>query len=243
MSNSGHNGEQLSVGEAADIDTLVLGTSPSYSHAVLDAVLAQALGLAMYNAVTAQQNASAARSATVLMACSAMLSLPISSIAGPAAQADLEAAPTDKMPKREATTSDPPPESPAAAGASAQGNSSAAKGGDQTTVDARIIDAINQTQEAVLAPQVVLTSGAGKAYQLVAQSAAIAIQDATDALRATSIIAATAASVTMTKFLTSGDPKYLLGLTAARDMMATATEDFGKVSATAANMLKEFPAG
>jgi hypothetical protein len=242
MSNSGHNGEQLSVGEAADIDTLVLGTSPSYSHAVLDAVLAQALGLAMYNAVTAQQNASAARSATVLMACSAMLSLPISSIAEPAAQADLGAAPADKMPNREATTSDPPAPPPAAA-ASAQGNSSAAKGGDQTTVDARIIDAINRTQEAVLAPQIVLTSGAGKAYQLVAQSAAIAIQDATDALRATSIIAATAASVTMTKFLTSGDPKYLLGLTAARDMMATATNDFAKVGATAASMVKEFPSG
>ena len=243
MTNSGHNGEQLSLGEAADIDTLVLGTSPSYSHAVLDAVLAQALGLAMYNAVTAQQNASAARSATVLMACSAMLSLPISSVAEPGAQADVEAAPADKMPNRDATTSDPQPAPLVAAAASTQGNSSAAKGGDQTTVDARIIDAINQTQEAVLAPQVVLTSGAGKAYQLVAQSAAIAIQDATDALRATSIIAATAASVTMTKFLISGDPKYLLGLTAARDMMATATEDFGKVSATAASMLKEFPAG
>jgi Killing trait len=242
MSNSGHNGEQLSLGEAADIDTLVLGTSPSYSHAVLDAVLAQALGLAMYNAVTAQQNASAARSATVLMACSAMLSLPISSVE-PGAQADVGATPADKMPNREAATSDPAPAPPPSAAASAQGNSSAAKGGDQTTVDARIIDAINQTQAAVLAPQVVLTSGAGKAYQLFAQSAAIAIQDATDALRATSVIAATAASVTMTKFLTSGDPKYLLGLTAARDMMATATEDFAKVSATAANTVKEFPAG
>jgi hypothetical protein len=243
MSNSGHNGEQLSVGEAADIDTLVLGTSPSYSQAVLDAVLAQALGMAMYNAVTAQQNASAARSATVLMACSAMLSLPISSIAEPGPATDPEATPADKMPRRDAAASDLPPAPRPAAAAASQGNSAAAKGGDQTTVDARIIDAINQTQAAVLAPQVVLTSGAGKAYQLVAQSAAIAIQDATDALRATSIIAATAASVTMTKFLTSGDPKYLLGLTAARDMMATATDDFAKVSAAAANMAKEFPAG
>jgi hypothetical protein len=248
MSNSGHNGGQLSTGEAADIDTLVLGTSPSYSHAVLDAVLAQTLGMAMYNAVTAQQNASAARSAAVLMACSAMLSLPISSAAGSATPADPQAAPADKMPRRDATTSDPPsatsnlPPAPPPA-AAAQGNSSAAVGGDQTTVDARIIDAINQTQAAVLTPQVVLTSGAGKAYQLVAQSAAIAIQDATDALRATSVIAATAASVTMTKFLTSGDPKYLLGLTAARDMMATATDDFTKVGAAAANIVKGFPSG
>src|ERR1700722_8153173 len=96
MTNSGDNAEQLSVGEAADIDTLGVGTSPSYSQAVLDAVLAQALGMAMYNAVTAQQNASAARSAAVLMACSAMLSLPVSNITEPAAQADVGAAPADK---------------------------------------------------------------------------------------------------------------------------------------------------
>jgi len=242
MSNSGHNGEQLSVGEAADIDTLVLGTSPSYSQAVLDAVLAQALGLAMYNAVTAQQNASAARSATVLMACSAMLSLPISNVAGPAA-GDPQAAPAEMMSKREAASPDLPPASPPVAAASSNGHSSAARGSDPTTVDARIVDAINQAQQAVLAPQVILASGAGKAYQLVAQSAAIAIQDATDALRATSIIAATAAAVTMTKFLTCGDPNYLLGLTAARDMMATATEVFAKVGAAAADVVKEFPAG
>jgi Killing trait len=240
MSDSGHNGDQLSLGEAADIDTLVVGTSPSYSQAVLDAVLAQALGLAMYNAVTAQQNASAARSATVLMACSAMLSLPISSVAGPAAT-DPQAAPVDEMPRRDGAKPDLPPAPQPAAAASSQGNSSAVQGSDQTTVDTRIVDAIRQTQEAVLAPRVVFTSGAGKAYQLVAQSAAIAIQDATDALRATSIVAATAAAVTMTKFLTSGDPKYLLGLTAARDMMATATDDFAKVGAAAANMVKEFP--
>jgi hypothetical protein len=245
MSDPGHNGEQLSLGEAADIDTLVIGTSPSYSQAVLDAVLAQSLGLAMYNAVTAQQNASAARSATFLMACSAMLSLPISSVAGPgvAPATDLEAAPADKMPRRDTTGPGVAPAPQHAAAASTQGNSSAMQGGDQTKVDAQIVDAIDQTQKAVLAPQVVLTSGAGKAYQLVAQSAAIAVQDATDALRATSIVAATAAAVTMTKFLTSGDPKYLLGLTAARDMMATATDDFTKVGAAAANIVKGFPAG
>jgi Killing trait len=245
MGNSGHNGEQLSLGEAAEIDTLVVGTSPSYSHAVLDAVLAQALGLAMYNAVTAQQNASAARSATVLMACSALLSLPISNVAelGGVPATDPKAAPADKMPKRDAARPDLPPAPHPAAAASSQRGSSAEHDSDQTKVDGRIADAIDQMQQAVLAPQVVLTNGAGKAYQVVAQAAAIAMQDATDALRATSIIAATAASVTMTKFLTNGYPKYLLGLTAARDMMATATDDFAKVGAAAADIVKGFPAG
>ncbi|MES2195392.1 MAG: hypothetical protein V4517_13310 [Pseudomonadota bacterium] len=110
-------------------------------------------------------------------------------------------------------------------------------------VDPQVLDAINQIQRAVLQPEVVHASGAGKAYQLVAQSAAIAVQDATDALRGVSIIAATAAGVAMTRFLASGDPKYLLGLTAARDMMTTATDDFAKVAAAAANAVAEFPTG
>jgi hypothetical protein len=39
----------------------------------------------------------------------------------------------------------------------------------QRTVNAQIIDVINQVQRALMDPQVVRTSGAGKAYQSVAQ--------------------------------------------------------------------------
>jgi hypothetical protein len=122
-------------------------------------------------------------------------------------------------------------------------DASAAPGADRRVVDPLIIDAINQMQQAVLQPEAVRTSGAGKASLSVAQSAAIAMQDATDALRGTSIIAATAASVAMTRFLSSGDPKYLLGVTAAHDMMTTATDDFAKIAAAAANVVTEFPIG
>jgi hypothetical protein len=173
MSNPGNSAEPLSLGEAANVDTLVIGTSPSESFALLDAVMTEALGLAMYNAVTAQQNASTARNATVLMACAAMLSLPIADIAGSSAQAsaraaaDQQAGSAKKTPAPVAT----PPEQRAAAAsagaAAAKGNSSTAPGAGRT-VDPQIIDAINQIQTAVLSPQVVLTSGAGKAYQLVA---------------------------------------------------------------------------
>jgi hypothetical protein len=224
MSNPGNSADQPFLSEAADVDTLVIGTAPSHSYVLLDAVMTQALGLAMFNAVTAQQNASAARNATVLTACMAMLSVPIADVAQSAAQASARAAASaDKTAAPVAAKPAEPAAGQSAGAASAQGDSSATPDSDGNTIDPRVID--------------------GKAYQLVAQSAAIAVQDATDALRGVSIIAATAASVAMTKFLTNGDPKYLLGLTAARDMMATATDDFAKVSVAAASAVREFPTG
>lgn len=238
MSQTGQNGEQ-SVAQAADIDTLLLGTSPSYSQAVLDAVLAQAIGMAMFNAASAQQEASLARRATVLMACTTLLSLGVSGVPGSAAQSALEAATSEKPSKGAATTSDPPPP-PLAAIASPPANASAEEG-EQSNVNARIVAAIEQTQQAVLSAQVVRTSGAGKAYQLAAQSAAIAIQDATEALRSMSTITTTAASVAMANFLATGDEKYLRGISAARDMMATATDDFAAVAAFAIKVMTDFP--
>ena len=110
-------------------------------------------------------------------------------------------------------------------------------------MDAVIVDAINQIQLAVMSPQSVRASGAGKAYQLVAHSAALAVQDAADALSGMSTIAATASGVALTRFLTTGDPKYLAGVAAALDMVKLATDDFARVSAAASAAVSGFPPG
>jgi hypothetical protein len=110
-------------------------------------------------------------------------------------------------------------------------------------VDAQIVDVINQVQKATMAPQVVLTSGAGKAYQSVAQSAAIAIQDAADALRNVSTIATTASGVAMAQLLATGEPKYAQALSQAQNMMKSATEDFAQIGVAASTILKNFPSG
>jgi hypothetical protein len=112
-----------------------------------------------------------------------------------------------------------------------------------THVDPQIIDLINQVQTATMSQQVVLTSGAGKAYQSVAQSAAIAIQDAADALRNVSTIATTAAGVAMAQLLATGEQKYVTALNEAQTMMEKATTDFGKVGDTATKILTNFPSG
>jgi hypothetical protein len=114
---------------------------------------------------------------------------------------------------------------------------------DSNTVDGQIVDVLGKVQLATMSPQVVLTSGAGKAYQSVAQSAAIAVQDAADALRNMSTIATTASGVAIAQLLATGDPKYATALTEVQTMMKAATDDFAKVGDAATTVLKNFPAG
>jgi hypothetical protein len=114
---------------------------------------------------------------------------------------------------------------------------------DPTHVNPQVIDMINQVQLATMSPQVVLTSGAGKAYQSVAQSTAIALQDAADSLRNMSTIATTAAGVAMAQFLATGEPQYAAALTMAQGLMQSATQDFSAIGTAAATVLKGFPAG
>lgn len=114
---------------------------------------------------------------------------------------------------------------------------------DPTAVNPQVIDVINQVQLATMSPQVVLTSGAGKAYQSVAQSTAIAVQDAADALRNISTIATTASGVAMAQYLATGDAKYTNVISEAQRMMQAATEDFHRIGGAAATVLKGFPAG
>jgi hypothetical protein len=91
-------------------------------------------------------------------------------------------------------------------------------------------------------PQVVLTSGAGKAYQGVAESAAIAVQDATDMLRNISTIATSAIGTAMARML-AGEPGAEPALVAAQGLIAQATKDYAAICAAAAAALREFPSG
>jgi hypothetical protein len=111
-------------------------------------------------------------------------------------------------------------------------------------VNPLIIDVIQQTQTATLGQGVVQVSGAGKAYQSVAQSTALAVQDATDALRNVSTMATTAAGVALAQILATGDAKqYQPTLDSAQAIMAQAITDFGNIGKAAGTILQNFPAG
>jgi hypothetical protein len=112
---------------------------------------------------------------------------------------------------------------------------------DPSSVNPQVVAAIQQAQIATLDPGVVGASGAGKAYQSVAQTAALAVQDAADHLRNLSTLSATALGVAMAHLLATGDPKYLKAIEIAQGMMKSATDDFQRIGSAAAEVLRGFP--
>lgn len=114
---------------------------------------------------------------------------------------------------------------------------------DPVGVNPQVVDAINQTQMATMDPQVVLTSGAGKAYAAVAQAAAIAVQDATDALRNATTTAQAAAGIALAQYLESGNPLYLEALDATAKFVSASIANYAAATTAAAAALKEFPSG
>lgn len=104
----------------------------------------------------------------------------------------------------------------------------------------KVVDMISQAQKATLLdPSVIAASGNGKAYQSVAQSAAIAIQDATDALRNLTTVATTAAGVATAQAL-AGSPNEP-AMTQIGGMMEKAIADYKSLGEAVIAVLKDFP--
>lgn len=112
---------------------------------------------------------------------------------------------------------------------------------DPSKVNAQVNDALSVISQAAMSPDVVRISGAGKAYQSVSQSMAIAIQDATDNLRNAGTISTTAQGVAMAKLLETKNAFYSQVLEQAQKMFDEAAETFRKIGTNAADVLKGFP--
>lgn len=97
--------------------------------------------------------------------------------------------------------------------------------------------------QANLTQATIKASGAGKAYQSVAQSMAIAIQDATDYLRHISSFGLTATGLAMAKFAETEEPHWLKVMEQAQKMMVNAETDFKTIGSAASTVLQGFPAG
>ena len=104
---------------------------------------------------------------------------------------------------------------------------------------------LNTINDAVLDPEVVKIQGAGKAYQMVAQSMAIAIQDVTDHLRNISTISSTAVAVTTELMIANPDKfeQYSKIMDKAQGSITRATLSFEKIGKDAGQILREFPSG
>lgn len=113
--------------------------------------------------------------------------------------------------------------------------------GNTSDLNQQIVEAVNFGQQAVISQNVIKASGAGKAYQSVAQSTAIAVQDAADNLRNMSIISTTAAGVAMAQLLATGDSKYADAIDTANKLVTNAVTNFSTVGKNAAEVLSDFP--
>ena len=245
----------------AALNTLTEGLAPSTSAAMLGVMGADSIALAMLNAVARQQADATIASAALASVCARLAGTCLPE-GGPAAanpaqfvvSAEAQAQHAIVLLKNQAELGGDAAEAAGAAlarVAAAAAPGPPAKAGKaekrrddiMSEVDPTIVDAINQAQTATMSPQVVLTGGAGKAYQAVAASAALAIQDAVDALRHTTTIATTASGIALAQFLASGDDRYLEALSATQTMVTSAIEDFARVGAAAAVVVKEFPSG
>ncbi len=115
---------------------------------------------------------------------------------------------------------------------------------DLTKVNPQVMNAVEAAQQATLTGDVIQHSGAGKAYQSVSQSTAIAVQDATDQLRNFGTIGATAIGVAMAQMLATGDvKKYSPIIEQANTMMQNSAANFKTIGDNAGTVLKNFPNG
>jgi len=110
-------------------------------------------------------------------------------------------------------------------------------------VNSQIVDALRIVRDNTLTPEAAESSGAGKAYQSVSQSAAMAVQDATQNLRNISTISSTAIGVAMAQYLSTGKKEYKEALDQAMGIMTQAASDFRSIGENAAYIVNSFPSG
>ncbi|MBI4662258.1 MAG: hypothetical protein HY735_25850 [Verrucomicrobia bacterium] len=83
-------------------------------------------------------------------------------------------------------------------------------------------------------------TGGGRAFQSIAQSIAISIQDAVDNLRNVETISTTATGVAMAQLLATKDEKYVMVIQQAQTIMTNAINNYKAVGDAAGSVLGQF---
>lgn len=112
---------------------------------------------------------------------------------------------------------------------------------NKTTTNPQIGNAIAAMQQNTASPDVVKAAGAGKAYQAVAQSAAIAIQDAANNLRNISTVSTTAIGVALAQYIATGESHHPEVVKQANDAVEAAAKTFKTIGENAAWIARNFP--
>ena len=112
---------------------------------------------------------------------------------------------------------------------------------DPGTVNSQIVDSVALAQQATLGTEAVRASGAGKSYQSVAQSTAIAVQDAADNLRNVMTVSTTAIGAAMAELIATGEPQHVEAINQANTVVMNAASHFKEIGESAAQILNTYP--
>lgn len=147
------------VDSVSNVVTLTGGQAPAQAFAMLDTVMIETLGMAMYNAVSRQQGASMIGSAAVTAACAKMLGTPF----GVAAPPPVPPIP-DPLPPHGVQPLEPVPKSPATiiAEATADMADAVARLRDEEAAAERNVAAARAATEGLVPPAVAPSAAAAK---------------------------------------------------------------------------------
>lgn len=113
---------------------------------------------------------------------------------------------------------------------------------DITLVNPQLLETMNSVRFAVNSPEVAVETGSNKAFNFVAQAAAMAIQDATDNLRNLSTVSTTAIGVAMTQLVSSGDiHTWAPIVNLAQGLVTSSANDLTNIGNQVSDMLRKFP--
>lgn len=103
--------------------------------------------------------------------------------------------------------------------------------------------ALAAATQATLSQNVIRAAGAGKSYQSVAQSTAMAVQDATDYLRNVMTISSVAYGMAMVLTVAGDDTKASNLIDNANTIAQNAATQFQTVGTAAGQVLSSYPSG
>jgi len=113
----------------------------------------------------------------------------------------------------------------------------------ENSMNEMVIEAVTKTNEIVSSIDMITAQGAGKAFQGVAHSSTLSIQDGADYLRNISTIATAGIGVAAEKLVTTLDPQYADIINKLQESVKEAAEITKTIGMNAGAVVTNFPSG
>lgn len=191
--------------------------------AITDLTLAETVGLALYDMIAAHRRTAISRETAISMAAAGIMAM---QFAGEGASRAACGVPFGAAAPGSGAT-------PAAA--------IATNSPDPVAADPALAEALKRQQATLRSAQSVQPGAATLASRLVAQSSALLVDDAAEALRGTNTLAMLTAAMAMARYVETGEEHCLVAVEKAKQMIIDAQDAFSRATAIAAEAVETFP--